>query len=126
MNLKLLFQDTLEVYVRLRSEQTPTVSALIASIPFESKISRWGDEVYFDAPFHVVLEKDAKAIMDVGEVAYWPDGSALALFFGRTPASTDSRPRAYSECNLVGQVDGDPLRLQSVRQGARVLVSRAD
>jgi hypothetical protein len=126
MDVRLTFGGGLEVIVRLRKDETPTTAALIASLPFESKASRWGEEVYFDAPFHVFLESDARAVMDVGEVAYWPDGSALALFFGRTPASTDSRPRAYSECNLVGTVEGDPLRLRGVRTGSTVMVSRLD
>jgi hypothetical protein len=64
--------------------------------------------------------------MSVGEVAYWPDGDALAIFFGPTPVSRDSRPRAYSPCNIVGRIDAGPAELRSVTEGARVKLRRTD
>jgi hypothetical protein len=42
--------------------------------------------------------------MEVGEIAYWPPGKALCIFFGRTPASTDERPRAASPVIPIGRV----------------------
>ncbi len=110
--------------IKLREDATPTTEAVISALPLEGSASRWGDEVYFGAPFHTNLESDARADMDVGEVAYWPDGDALALFFGKTPASIDHRPRAYSKCNVVGMVIGDPTILGTVRPGARVRLSQ--
>ncbi len=114
----------LSLKIKLREDATPTTDALISALPFEGKASRWGDEVYFGAPFHTDLEGDARADMDVGEVAYWPDGDALALFFGKTPASIDDRPRAYSKCNIVGKAVSDPTILGTVRPGARVRLIR--
>ncbi|MBE0518945.1 MAG: hypothetical protein IH630_06965 [Thermoplasmata archaeon] len=110
--------------IRVREDATPTTEALLSALPFEGCASRWGDEVYFGAPFHTLLEEDARADMDVGEVAYWPDGDALALFFGKTPASIDDRPRAYSKCNVVGRMVSDPTILGAVRPGTRIRLSR--
>lgn len=116
------FEHELVVSVGLRTDKTPTIGALLASLPFRSRASRWGDEVYFEVPFHSPLEPDARAEMRVGEVAFWPDGDALAVFFGRTPASINDEPRAYSPCNILGKVEGDPLVLRSVRAGSSVEV----
>ena len=96
---------------------------LLSAVPFTSETNRWGDEIYFTAPFHSEIEADARALMQVGDVAYWPDGDAIALFFGRTPASIDDRPRAYSPCNILGTVEGDPIRLTRVATGSSVEVS---
>lgn len=117
------FEGGQRVTVRLRSEPTETIRRLIGSLPFKSRAQRWGEEVYFEAPFHTALEKDARELMDVGAVAYWPDGDAIAIFFGRTPASEDDRPRAYSPCNIVGEVEGDVSPLHSVKPGALVQVT---
>jgi hypothetical protein len=83
---------------------------------------RWGDEIYFEAPFHAPLEDDAREAMDVGEVAYWPDGNAIALFFGRTPMSVDDKPRAYTTCNIVGSFEADVPELRKVKSGCTVEV----
>ena len=121
--LTMEFDDGTRVVVSLRSDETPTTKGLKSAAPFRSSANRWGDEVYFEAPVSAPLEGDARDVMDVGEVAYWPDGKAIAVFFGRTPVSNDDRPRAYSPCNIVGTVKGDPHRLRSVKGGSKVSVT---
>lgn len=115
--VEISFAGESTVVVELRPDVTQTLKALLAALPFGSKANMWGEEVYFDVPFHADLERDARADMELGEVAFWPDGDALAVFFGRTPASTGPKPRAYSPCNIVGRVTGDLSVLKSVRSG---------
>ncbi|HIH02028.1 TPA: hypothetical protein HA259_08200 [Thermoplasmata archaeon] len=122
--MKLSFGGGADVVVELRKDSTPTVESLLSSAPFEAKVNRWGDEVYFETPVSAGLEDDSRAAMEVGDVAYWPDGRALAIFFGPTPVSTDEKPRAYSPCNIVGRVVGDPSTLRSVRTGDSVKVEK--
>jgi hypothetical protein len=115
------FGNGVEVRAALR-EGTPSVAALVKAIPFKSVVHRWGDEVYFDAPFHSVREKDARAEMENGDLAFWPDGDALCVFFGPTPVSTDGKPRAYSPCNTLGRISGPVDKLKSVKGGISVEV----
>ena len=122
--LRVSFENGPEISITLREDETATVEKLLSSVPFRAKVNRWGDEVYFDAPVSAELEEDARAVMDVGEVAFWPDGSAMAIFFGPTPVSTDGRPRAYSPCNMLGRVSGDATLLRSVVSGSSVEVSK--
>jgi hypothetical protein len=117
------FEHGPSVTVSLRPENTRTTSDLVSKLPFSATANRWGDEVYFDGPFHSPLEPDARAEMTVGEVAFWPEGDAIALFFGPTPVSTGSEPRAYSPCNILGRIDGDASVLAEVRQGQALRVS---
>ena len=124
--LMMVFDGRQEMIVRLRDDATDTTRELLSALPFESSANRWGDEVYFQTPVEAPIEGDARAVMSVGEVAYWPDGGALAMFFGRTPVSTDDRPRAYSPCNIVGVIEGDPAALRQVATGAKVRVERLE
>jgi hypothetical protein len=104
----------------------PTADALWAALPIEGRANRWGDEIYFDIPVTAREEPSARTEMAVGEVAYWPPGSAFCIFFGPTPVSHGSEPRAYSPVNPVGRVDGDATRFRGVSQGAPVSLTRAE
>jgi hypothetical protein len=53
--------------------------------------------------------------MEVGELAYWPTGSAFCIFYGRTPVSLDERPRAASAVIPFGRIEGDATVLRQVK-----------
>ena len=96
------------------------------SASIEGSANLWGDEIYFEIPVVAAQEADAREIVDVGTLGYWPVGHAFCIFFGPTPVSTDERPRAYSPCNILGQVLGDATRFREVRNGETVTLSRAE
>jgi hypothetical protein len=98
---------------------------LLEAVPFESKAQTWGEEVYFATPVKARVEKDARQIVEPGTVCFWTEGDALALPYGRTPISSDERPKLASRCNLLGRLLGDPTRLGAVRPGETVTVERA-
>jgi hypothetical protein len=102
--------------------KTPTAQALLEAIPFESTAQTWGEEVYFATPVNATLERDAKQVVEPGTVCFWTEGDALALPYGRTPISTDERPKLASRCNIVGTLIGDPRGLAAVRAGEAVRV----
>ncbi len=112
--------------VRLEVDLLPseTAKALLAAAPFESRAQTWGEEVYFTTPVSASLEPDARQIVEPGTVCFWCEGNALALPFGRTPISTDARPKLASRCNIVGRLD-DFRRLSSVKSGDQVRVEAA-
>lgn len=105
---------------------TPTGKAILAALPLKCAANVWGDEIYFDIPVKLEQEPDAREDVAVGDLGYWPMGSAFCIFFGPTPLSQGEEPRAYSPVNVFGRVIGDPKVLKTVSEGAQVLVEKAD
>lgn len=101
---------------------TPTAKAIAAALPVTSSALTWGEEVYFDVPVEVKREANARAVVTPGEIAYWPDGPAIALGFGRTPISQGDETRLASPCNIFAKALGDVKALGKVKAGTKVEV----
>ncbi len=86
---------------------------LASSLPLTVRMSRWGEEYYGDCGLSL-QGPEAREVMEVGEIAYWPPGKALCIFFGPTPASTDERPRAASPVLPLGRITGGVEALRSL------------
>jgi hypothetical protein len=83
-------------------------------LPQEISMSRWGDEFYGSLVRKVDCAGDAlQDVFSVGEVALWPDGNALCIFFGPTPASRGTEPRMVSPGVALGKIEGDPSALRN-------------
>jgi hypothetical protein len=109
-----------EVTADLR--ETPTVKQLLKALPGTSRAQTWGEEVYFELPMQASLEADARQVVEPGAVCFWVEGSALALPYGRTPASQGNEPRLVSRCNVLGKILGDPRQLATVKSGDSIRV----
>jgi hypothetical protein len=105
---------------------TPTAKAVLAALPMASSALTWGEEVYFDVPVEVPREKGARAIVTPGEIAYWPEGPAIAIGLGRTPISQGDETRLASPCNIFGRALSDVKALAAVKAGTKVKVMEVE
>jgi hypothetical protein len=91
-----------------------TGALLLQSMPIEFPMSRWGDEYYGGIGLDASCEGEMVEVVEVGDLAYWPTGDALSVFFGPTPASQGDEPRAASPVCVLGHVDTDPQALRGL------------
>ena len=104
---------------------TPTATLVWDSLPIEAAGSTWGDEIYFRTPISAEEDESAREVVEMGDVAYWPPGQALCLFFGPTPASQGDEIRPASAVNVLGRIEGDATVLKQVSSGSKVRVESA-
>jgi hypothetical protein len=114
------------VMIEAELNDGPTARKVWEALPIEARANRWGDEIYFEIPVSAEQEPEARAEVSVGELGYWPVGSAFCIFFGPTPVSRGPEPRAYSPVNILGRVAGDAAAFRSVRPGEPVRLARTD
>jgi len=114
-----------EVVATAELNQSKTAQAIWDALPIEARANTWGDEIYFGIPVHLD-EENAKGVVDLGDLGYWPPGHAFCIFFGRTPVSRGSEIRPASPVNVFGKVEGDPKRFTQVPDGARVRLEKIE
>jgi hypothetical protein len=102
---------------------TRTAQAIWEVLPIERPANLWGDEIYFTIPIKMELEK-GQEVVQIGDLGYWPPGTAFCIFFGQTPMSRKGEIRPASAVTVIGKVTGDIAVFKSVLSGAKVLISR--
>lgn len=114
-----------ELTFQAQLNESPTAAEIWKQLPFESRVNTWGEEIYFEIPLDMPQEPDAREVVAVGELGYWPVGRAFCIFFGPTPVSTDEKPRAYSPVNIIGEIISDDSGLKEIIDGEQVRVLAA-
>jgi uncharacterized protein len=87
--IKVVFSEFNEsVSVELDDSRSPkTVKAILENLPIEVNVNKWGQELYTDRTPIVAQEENAKSEVGLLDVAFWPEGNALCLFYGPTTIS---------------------------------------
>jgi uncharacterized protein len=111
-------------YIELDDSQSPkTVKAILDNLPIEVKINRWGDELYTDKTPIVAEEENAQSVVNQLDVAYWPEGNALCLFYGPTPISKSPEEiLPYSPVNIVGKIMTKDDILDEIKDGRTIII----
>jgi len=113
-----------KVSLEAELNDSATAKKVVAALPITGRASRWGDEIYFSIPVADEEAAGARADMAVGEIAFWPPGSAFCIFWGPTPASDGKEPRAASPVNPLGKIVGDATKFGAVRSGEKVVIEK--
>ncbi len=95
---------------------------LTGILPYQTRVNTWGEEIYFAIPLKSDIEKPQETVAR-GDVAYWPEGACLCLFFGPTPISSEEEIRPASAVEVVGKIPSGYEVLKKVISGSRVSIS---
>ncbi len=106
--------------IRIKSLYTNTANLIIKDLPITSNVQKWGEEIFFNTNLSIPLEKDAKEIINFGEIAFWTEGSAIAIGYGRTPASKGDEIRLVSPCNIWGNASFNKGFFKNVYEGDEI------
>jgi len=104
---------------------TKTAELIWNALPIKGRANRWGEEIYFSIPVSTG-EEDAKEVVEVGDLGYWPPGNAFCIFFGRTPASIGDEVRPASPVNVFGRLLGDAKEFDKVSSGEEVIIEKVE
>jgi hypothetical protein len=100
-----------------------TVKGIVEALPLKGFANTWGEEVYFEIPVTLPEENSQKEV-EKGDVAYWPPGRAICIFFGLTPISKKGRIIAYSPVNVFARIEGSLEEFKKVRDGEEIIVEK--
>jgi hypothetical protein len=92
-----------------------TVDTIVRKLPMEGRAALWKEEVYFEIPVKLGEEK-AKPTVETGTLAFWPMGSAICIFYGK------SQP--YSPVSVLGKVTKNLEIFGQVKSGTRIRVEQ--
>lgn len=111
-----------EVALEAELNDTATAAKIGAALPIRTSFSTWGDEIYFSIPVDAELDDSAQEVVEIGDLGYWPPGSAFCIFFGLTPVSEPGRIMPASAVNVIGKVAGDATLFKQAMRAREVVL----
>ena len=99
---------------------TEDVPIADAPIPINSKIQIWGEEIFFNTNIKITLEDDARDVMQLGELAFWTEGSAIAIGYGKTPVSIGHEIRLIGPCNVWADCSFKKSDFDNIKSGDEI------
>lgn len=104
---------------------SPTAKRVAEALPITTSFSTWGEEIYFSIPVQAELDDTAREVVELGDLGYWPTGSAFCIFFGQTPMSKPGKIVPASAVNIIGKVIGDATKFKGVMKEREVTMESA-
>ncbi len=103
--VEILIPKLKNIEIELDDSSSPnTIKKLFDSLPFTVGLNLWGDEIYTNESPIIENEENAKSVVELNDVAYWPTGKAICLFFGPTPIGKKGEIKPYSPVNVIGKI----------------------
>ena len=113
-----------ETKLVLDLRETLTADIIYNALPLKSKVQKWGDEIYFETGLSIDLEFDAKSIINIGEIAFWNSGSAIAIGYGKTPISKGNEIRLISPCNIWADSKFEKSCIENIKENETIILEK--
>ena len=103
--IEIVIPQLKNIEIELDDSNSPnTVKKFVENLPFTVGLNLWGDEIYTEESPIQEKEENAKPLVELNDVAYWPTGKAICLFYGPTPIGKKGEIKPYSPVNIVGKI----------------------
>ena len=114
------------IIIELDDTSSPkTYTSFLKLLPFSVTAHIWGEEIYTDESPITQSEENAKDLVDLNDVAYWPSGKAICLFFGPTPIGKKGEIKPYSPVNVIGKIiNPDKNILSKMNEGTKITFNK--
>ena len=114
------------IIIELDDTSSPkTCTCLLKSLPFSVNAHIWGEEIYTDESPITQPEENAKDLVNLNDVAYWPSGKAICLFFGPTQIGKSGEIKPYSPVNVIGKITNpDKNILSKMNEGTKITFNK--
>jgi len=104
-SISLKIPNTSDVSLELDDSHSPkTVKSFVEKLPFTVTLNIWGEEIYSSESPISVSEENAKSPVQLNDIAYWPSGKAICLFYGPTPIGKKGEITPASPVNVIGKI----------------------
>ena len=108
------------------SDSPKTCTSLLKSLPFSVNAHIWGEEIYTDESPITQPEENAKDLVNLNDVTYWPSGKAICLFFGPTPIGKKGEIKPYSPVNIIGKIiNADKSVIKNFKEGTKITFQKS-
>jgi hypothetical protein len=111
-----------EVALEADLNDTATAAKIGEALPIRTSFNTWGDEIYFSIPVDAELDDSSQEVVEIGDLGYWPPGSAFCIFFGLTPVSEPGKIMPASAVNVIGKVVGDATLFKQAMRAREVVL----
>jgi len=124
-NIEVEISKLKNIKLELDNSQSPnTVKSFLDCLPFTVELNLWGEEIYTSESPINEKEENSKAVFELNDVAFWPSGKAICLFYGSTPIGKKDEIKPYSPVNVIGKIiNPDKSILSKINDGAKATFS---
>ena len=103
-----------------------TCASFLKSLPFSVNAHIWGEEIYTDESPITQPEENAKDLVSLNDITYWPAGKAICLFFGPTPIGKKGEIKPYSPVNIIGKIiNADKSVIKNLKEGTKITFQKS-
>jgi hypothetical protein len=104
-SIEIEIPNSSNIQLELDDANSPkTVQDFVEKLPFTVDLNVWGDEIYTSKSPISQPEENAKSPVNLYDVAYWPTGKAICLFYGPTPIGNPGEITPASPVNVIGKI----------------------
>jgi len=120
--VKIEIKNSSTILLELDEQNSPkTVKTFLNSLPFAVELNVWGEEIYTSPSPITIGEENSKSPVSLNDVAYWPSGKAICLFYGPTPIGKKGEITPTSPVNVIGKIKTPDKSLLNIADGKKAI-----